>query len=388
MVAMITIGNAQCGINFSYPYSCDFSLEIQNGCWEVDDVNGDNYTWQFDIDQSVAKYVYNPGSDAEDDLYSPYFYLDGHQTLTFDYRCGNSNFPEAFAVFLYPEGSDDWERLTATIDVTDETYTTLSIDLSEYVGVYRLDFYCFSDANMASLYITNVNITSSNACAPISTYPYENDFSDVAQMTCWTTEDENEDGNTFYLEDNALCYRYNADLEADDDVYSPYFVLDGHQTLTFDYYCGLSSYPEELKVYLYDGSSFTIIMSSTEVTNTTPITQTIDLSEYTGTYKIDFYCTSETNMFKLYIDNFKIESSSGVEDHSKAEFALYPNPTSGLVNLSEVASRVEVYDFSGRMVMVDENVNSVNLNTQANGVYIFRITTNDNSVIAQKVVKK
>ena len=116
MVAMITIGNAQCGINFSYPYSCDFSLEIPNGCWEVDDVNGDNYTWQFDIDQSVAKYVYNPGSDAEDDLYSPYFYLDGHQTLTFDYRCGNSNFPEAFCCFslsrrlwwLGKTNSDDW----------------------------------------------------------------------------------------------------------------------------------------------------------------------------------------------------------------------------------------------------------------------------------------
>ncbi len=59
-----------------------------------------------------------------------------------------------------------------------------------------------------------------------------------------------------------------------------------------------------------------------------------------------------------------------------------------MVNLSEVAARVEVYDFSGRMVMAEENVNSVNLNTQANGVYIFRITTNDNSVIAQKVVKK
>ena len=129
-------------------------------------------------------------------------------------------------------------------------------------------------------------------------------------------------------------------------------------------------------------------MSSTEVTNTTPITQTIDLSEYTGTYQIDFYCTSETNMFKLYIDNLKIESSSGVEDHSKAEFALYPNPTTGLVNLSEVVSRVEIYDFSGRMVMAEENVNSINLSSQANGVYIFRITTNDNSVITQKVVKK
>lgn len=92
-------------------------------------------------------------------------------------------------------------------------------------------------------------------------------------------------------------------------------------------------------------------------------------------------------MFKLYIDNFKIESSSGVEDHSKAEFALYPNPTTGLVNLSEVVSHVEIYDFSGRMVMADENVNSVNLNTQANGVYIFRITTTNN-VITKKVVKK
>lgn len=93
-------------------------------------------------------------------------------------------------------------------------------------------------------------------------------------------------------------------------------------------------------------------------------------------------------MFKLYSDNFKIESSSGVEDHSKAEFALYPNPTTGLVNLSEVVSRVEVYDFSGRMVMADENVNSINLSSQANGVYVFRITTTNNNVITKKVVKK
>lgn len=392
MVSMMAIGNAQCGVNFSYPYSCDFSSEIQNDCWEIDDVNEDGTTWIIDeTDMNgnpVAKYRWNTSNDAEDDLYSPYFYLDGHQTLTFDYYCANSEYPETFAVFLYPEGSDDWERLTQTITVTNESPTTQTIDLSEYVGVYRIDFYCFSDADMTTLYIANFNITSSNTCDPISTYPYENDFSDIAQMTCWTTDDENEDGNTFFLDDNALCYRYNVDLEADDDVYSPYFVLDGHQTLSFDYYCWSSNYPEELTVYLYNGSSFTNIMPTTEVTNTTPVTQTIDLSEYTGTYQIDFYCTSDANMFRLYIDNFRIEDNTGIEDNIKANFTLYPNPTNGMVNLSEVASRVEVYDFSGRMVMTDENVNSVNLSSQANGVYIFRITTNDNSVITQKVVKK
>ena len=141
MVASMAIGYSQCGIIFSYPYSCDFSQEIQNGCWDVDDVNADNYTWEFDVDNSVAQYVWNPNSDAEDDLYSPYFYLDGHQTLSFDYRCGNSLYPETFAVFIYPEGSDDWESLTEPINVTSEYYTTRTIDLSEYVGVYRIDFY-------------------------------------------------------------------------------------------------------------------------------------------------------------------------------------------------------------------------------------------------------
>lgn len=58
------------------------------------------------------------------------------------------------------------------------------------------------------------------------------------------------------------------------------------------------------------------------------------------------------------------------------------------MNLSEVVSRVEIYDFSGRMVMAEENVNSINLSSQANGVYVFRITTNDDNVITKKVVKK
>lgn len=393
MVSMMAIGNAQCGVNFSYPYSCDFSSEIQNGCWDVDDVNEDGSTWTIGIPSvnedlgMVAYYRYNSSNDADDDLFSGDIYFDGTQTLTFDYWCEWSSFPERFSVYLYDPEEDTYMNIMGSTTVTNTTAQTETIDLSGVVGVYQLNFYVTSDADKGYLYIDNIHITSSNTCDPISTYPYENDFSDIAQMTCWTTDDENEDGNTFYLENNALCYRYNTDLEADDDVYSPYFVLNGHQTLSFDYYCGLSSYPEELRVYLYDGSSFTNIMSSTEVTNTTPITQTIDLSEYTGTYKIDFYCISETNMFKLYIDNFRIEDNTGIEDNNRANFTLYPNPTTGMVNLSETASRVEIYDFSGRMVKAEENVNSIDLSSQANGVYIFHITTNDN-VITKKVVKK
>lgn len=394
MVSLMTIGNSQCGVNFSYPYSCDFSHEIQNGCWSIDDVNGDGATWAIDTNSSypdwgmVAYYRYNTESEAEDDLFSGDIYFDGTQTLTFNYWCQWGSFPEKFEVYLYDPEDATYILIMDETEVTNTTPTTATIDLPGVTGIYRLNFYVTSEANMGYLYIDDVTITSSNSCDPIAEYPYENDFSDITRMTCWTVEDENEDGNTFNLYDDALCYRWNDAIDAEDDVYSPYFVLDGHQTLSFDYYCGSAAYPEYLSVYLYDGSYFYNIMETTEVTNTDAITQTIDLSEFTGTYKIDFYCTSDANMYRLYIDNFKIENTTGIEDNSKAAFALYPNPTTGLVNLSEVAARVEVYDFSGRMVMAEENVNSINLSSQANGVYIFRITTNDNSVITQKVVKK
>lgn len=394
MVAFMAIGYSQCGINFSYPYSCDFSYEIQNGCWSVNDANEDGSTWVIDTPTinpdlgMVAYYKYNSSNAADDDLFSGEIYFDGTQTLTFDYWCEWSSFTEKLEVYLYDPVADTYMSIMGQTTVSNTTATTETIDLTDVIGVYKLNFYVISDADRGYLYIDDITITSSNSCDPISEYPYENDFSDITRMTCWTVEDENEDGNTFNLYDDALCYRWNDAIDAEDDVYSPYFVLDGHQTLSFDYYCGSVAYPEYLSVYLYDGSYFYNIMETTEVTNTDAITQTIDLSEYTGTYKIDFYCTSDANMYRLYIDNFKIENTTGIEDNSKAAFALYPNPTTGLVNLSEVASRVEIYDFSGRMVMADENVNSINLSSQANGVYIFRITTNDNSVITKKVVKK
>lgn len=65
---------------------------------------------------------------------------------------------------------------------------------------------------------------------------------------------------------------------------------------------------------------------------------------------------------------------------------VYPNPTSGPVYIdSEYAVDIQVFDFSGRVILQKENSNSCDLSDQAAGVYYVRIST-QTSVQTEKIV--
>lgn len=69
------------------------------------------------------------------------------------------------------------------------------------------------------------------------------------------------------------------------------------------------------------------------------------------------------------------------------EMALYPNPTSGRINIvAEGIEMVEVLDMNGRIVMTQKS-SSLNLGGLANGIYMVRVIS-ENGVAMQKVVKK
>lgn len=153
MVAFMAIGYSQCGINFSYPYSCDFSYEIQNGCWSVNDANEDGSTWVIDTPTinpdlgMVAYYKYNSSNAADDDLFSGEIYFDGTQTLTFDYWCEWSSFTEKLEVYLYDPVADTYMSIMGQTTISNTTATTETIDLTDVIGVYKLNFYVISDAD-------------------------------------------------------------------------------------------------------------------------------------------------------------------------------------------------------------------------------------------------
>lgn len=78
----------------------------------------------------------------------------------------------------------------------------------------------------------------------------------------------------------------------------------------------------------------------------------------------------------------------GIDDVNAMNVNLYPNPTTGNLYIDvEGLEKVEVIDMVGRVVMTQENGNTVNLSNLANGVYSVRISANGNTAV-KRVVKK
>ena len=144
--------------------------------------------------------------------------------------------------------------------------------------------------------------------------PYQTNFTDEAKNLCWTIVDANEDEYTFEFdtEYGYASYRYNYYSNADDWLTSPAFNLTGAEYVAFDYKVYSSNYIEKFEVYII-GTDSTVIVPEMEATNTDYMTQMIDLSDYTGSYRIAFHCTSDTNRWRLYFTNFVIDSIANLE---------------------------------------------------------------------------
>ena len=84
--------------------------------------------------------------------------------------------------------------------------------------------------------------------------------------------------------------------------------------------------------------------------------------------------------------NFK-SPFAGVESVNVTDVKLYPNPTTGMINVeAEALQSVEVLDMAGRKVMTS-NKSQVDLSNLSNGVYMVRVNTANGSAL-HKIVKR
>jgi len=118
----------------------------------------------------------------------------------------------------------------------------------------------------------------------------------------------------------------------------------------------------------------------------------------TGVYYIGFNYTApahaQTNYGLLVIDDVTVDVSAGLNDALIAKLAVSPNPTNGVVNISNseniLINGVTVTDLNGRTVKsskFDGTSNAqVNISDLASGMYMMTISS-DNGTAVKKIIK-
>ena len=71
------------------------------------------------------------------------------------------------------------------------------------------------------------------------------------------------------------------------------------------------------------------------------------------------------------------------------DFTMYPNPATSILNISsrEKIISVEIYSIVGKRVLVSQHT-QVDVSHLTSGIYLVKITTNDNKVGTKKLVKQ
>ena len=128
-------------------------------------------------------------------------------------------------------------------------------------------------------------------------------------------------------------------------------------------------------------------------------TDTVNLNSFAGqTFDVAFRNIGKYGN-TLYIDDININGviTVGLTPTTMpvSQITVYPNPTTGelrIINYELGIKNVEVYNILGECVFKSEIINTeseINISSLSNGIYLLRITDNNNSsVYTQRVIKQ
>lgn len=119
-------------------------------------------------------------------------------------------------------------------------------------------------------------------------------------------------------------------------------------------------------------SPYTYLWDDT-LSQTTPIASQLEGNRY---YSVQI---SDSNDCQLILDSLFVDMNLGVNHGlARAQFALYPNPTSDwlYVKSQEMISEIDLYDLQGNLWFKSiENIRKVNVSNLPSGIYLIQIRT-------------
>jgi hypothetical protein len=94
-------------------------------------------------------------------------------------------------------------------------------------------------------------------------------------------------------------------------------------------------------------------------------------------------CVSD-DQYGFAVDDFKVTTTGTLnnENFSKSNFAVYPNPATDVINISNVnnleITKSTISDVNGRIVkQISSSLNAINVGDLSAGVYFLNVTTTE-----------
>jgi len=93
----------------------------------------------------------------------------------------------------------------------------------------------------------------------------------------------------------------------------------------------------------------------------------------------DYTVLAATHGRGMQWTTWEYDTTTDIEELSESAFSIYPNPSSGLVNINfdnNASSRVNIHDINGKLIIgqnFENNQNQVDLSNQPKGVYLITI---------------
>lgn len=348
------------------------------------DANGFDFDFNFTPSSCVKLYYFNAISDLTT------------TSATLNWTASVSSPPQyqvEYGLYGFTQGS-------GTTVLTPTNSVTLSGLNANANYQYYIRGYC--DATNQSSWSAVKTLALVKAC------PFACTFDDGNQVAGWTTSGNGAYGigataanaqggvGQYWIMNNSTTIATNNWL------FTPPVTLAANESVTVSFWtrCGTArSFRLTAGIAATPAAQTTQIWSNTTLLNTTYSQTTAPefVAPVAGIYYFAFndispiYTTGSAQNLRL--DTINFSSVLGTNGFTSSNFFVYPNPTNGIINISNdvntTVSAIEILDLNGRIVKSQSNQineNQISISELSAGVYMLKLSTSQ-GVISKKIVK-
>ncbi|HXK82459.1 MAG TPA: choice-of-anchor J domain-containing protein [Bacteroidales bacterium] len=322
------------------------------------------------------------------------------------------------AVLGWTSSSDTWNIEWGTLGFTQGEGTLIEgtsdnpYTLSDLDSGTAYEFYVQADCGGGdlSLWAGPFSFTTEYVCDVIDTYPFFEGFETAVPPACWLALDEDGDGYNWTQVPATSHTTHTGDFAAMSQSW------DG-SPLTPDNYLitpqlDINADNLELRFWVaaqdpdYPSDKFSVMVSTTGTAPadfTEIYTETLSsevwsevvlsLADYNGELiYIAIRHWDCTDLFQMKLDDFLVDFETGISESVSKNVNLYPNPSTGLVNISSVnGAEISVTNMLGQEVyrtVSTQDVLTIDASTWGQGSYMVRVIENGEvSVMKFNIVK-